>query len=395
MADQNTQNNTNNQTVAQVSPSDALIKGHVGFWRTIQGTKMRIVYTTLTGKIKVKSSGIFLNFPWRLKPVEISLDKKKIDTPERTCNTLGVNGSTGPQVSYDTDYYVSIVDSAKFMDAVYSHDGQVTSAEVRRFIADKVDQITQDFIRTHDYQRLIASKSVDMMATIGQKTNGSYPAGTLNAELLDTYGVEISAVTFVARPPKTLLDEATRTKVEEQKKLTAAQEQERLRVEAEGKAERMGLMATAEAKRVTAVGRAEATAIGAVKGADPTQVALAKEQTKQAQAYAQGTATVYAFQGGQPGMMMGMPGMYGQPGQPAAQTVGQPGQQQSVRTQPSRRPVDWSILPDSEYLTAEDSAQLAAERGASIAPGGRYHISYLSDEEKQRYKVAAEKGKTK
>ena len=51
--------------------------------------------------------------------------------------------------------------------------------------------------------------------------------------------------------------------------------------------------------------------------------------------------------------------------------------------------IDWKSLPDDEYLSAEDSLRLAQERGMVLTPGGRYHISYLTEEEKKRYKVAA------
>lgn len=399
MAGQNT-----NQNPTQ-NPNETLITtGIVGLFHTISGTKTKIVYTNLfTGEIKVKSGGFFFNFPWRKKAIKVNLDQQKIDTSEKQAFTLGgtaPNGAVqvGPQVSYDTDYYVRVVNPEKFMDSAYAG----SASQILKTIGDILDQKVQDYIKTQQYDTLIAHNSVDFLNQIGNRAlTGAFPANSLNQQLLDTYGVEVTKITFQVKPPQQLVEAAAKTRqaVEDQKRIKIEQETERMRIETE--ADRIKKLSDARAQETREVGKAKAEVLGDTASAlgqtlDPT----ATKDVMVADAFANGSNKGIMTIGGsgtQQTMDVAALGqIIGQTIANALPTQQQAGQQlQAGQQQQPQQPFDWASLPDTEYLTAEDSAALAAERGKGIQPGARYHISYLTADEKKRYCVAADKGKTR
>lgn len=411
MADNNT-NPTPQQDQQQVQ--DNLTEGIVGLFHTISGTKTKIVYTNLfTGKIHVKSGGFFFNFPWRRRPVKISLDQHKIDTICRKTTTLGTGGnSVGPMVDYDTDYFIKVVDPEKFMDVAYS----TSPEQIRKNIGDILDQKIQDYIRVQDYDTLIRQSSVDFLSQIGSRTNGAFPPHSLNQELLENYGLEVTRLTFKVRPPQELIAEVTKTKQAEQAAKTAEQESRRKQIEATGQAEATRIAAAAEADKERFKGAALAQNIAAwiasgmtneqiaaklanqelVNGTNPHTIVMATAAAQQQ--LQQGSMGNNAFD---MTMMLQLFNQMMQQNQaqqqPQQQSQQQPQQQQVQSQQQQAQPssVDWASLPDNEYLSAEDSARLASERGQTIQAGGRYHISLLSEEEKTRYQVASAKTNTR
>lgn len=417
MANNNANPNPQPQPNPQPAPEHGeFTEGVVGLFHTISGTKTKIVYTNLfTGKIHVKSGGFFFNFPWRRKPVKISLDQHKIDTVCRKTTTLGTGGNNvGPMVDYDTDYFIKIVDPEKFMDVAYS----TSPEQIRRNIGDILDQKIQDYIRVQDYDTLIRQSSVDFLSQIGSRVNGVFPANSLNQELLENYGLEVTRLTFKVRPPQELIAEVTRTKQAEQEAKTAEQESRKRQIEATGQAEATRIAAAAEADKERFKGAALAQNIAAwiasgmtneqiaaklanqelVNGTNPHTIimatAAAQQQVQQGQIGGSAFDMTLMLQLFNQMMQQNQVQQQAQPqaqqtqSQPQTQTQTQTQQQGQAQQQPQAS-VNWSTLPDSEYLSAEDSARLAAERGETIQAGGRYHISLLSDEEKTRYQVAA------
>lgn len=413
MADNNANQNGNNTQNPQ--QTDEFIEGVVGLFHTISGTKTKIVYTNLfTGKIHVKSGGFFFNFPWRKKPVKISLDQHKIDTICRRTTTVGTGGNNiGPMVDYDTDYFIKIVDPEKFMDVAYSR----SAADIKRNIGDILDQKIQDYIRNQPYDSLVRQSSVDFLSEIGARINGAFPPGSLNQELLENYGLEVSRITFKVKPPQELIDEVAKTKQAEQAARTAEQERIKREIEARGQAEATRITAEAEAEKERLKGAALASNIASwiaagmtneqiatklanqelVNGTNPHTIimaaAAAQQQTQQAPGV-MGNAYDMTLMLNLFNQIMQQNQTQQQP--PAQQQPPQSQQNVQAGQQPQPAPqVDWDSLPDDEYLTAEDSARLAAERGDVLLPGGRYHISYLTDEQKTRYSVAAQRGNTR
>lgn len=409
MANNNNANPTPEQQQQQQTPEHVNItEGIVGLFHTISGTKTKIVYTNLfTGKIHVKSGGFFFNFPWRRKPVKISLDQHKIDTICRKTTTLGTGGnSVGPMVDYDTDYFIKVVDPEKFMDVAYS----TSPDQIKKNIGDILDQKIQDFIRIQDYDSLIRQSSVDFLSQIGSRdVNGVFPANSLNQELLENYGLEVTRLTFKVRPPQELIAEVTRTKQAEQAARTAEQESRRRQIEAQGQAEVTRIHSAAEAEKIRLEGEALAQNIAAWIASGMTNEQIAKKLANHELVNGRNEHTIIMAAADQAQQQAGsgafnatlMMQLFNQMMQQhqAQQQVQQPPQQQvQQQTQQQQQPtstVNWAVLPDDEYLSAEDSVSLAAERGQTIAPGGRYHISLLTDEEKTRYHVAAQRGNTR
>lgn len=411
-ANQNAQNGAqNNQQTREFT------EGVVGLFHTISGTKTKIVYTNLfTGKIHVKSGGFFFNFPWRKKAVKISLDQHKVDTVCRRTTTVGTGGNNiGPEVDYDTDYFIKIVDPEKFMDVAYS----TSPSEIKRNIGDILDQKVQDYIRSQSYDALIRHSSVNFLSAIGDRVNGVFPPGSLNQELLENYGLEVTKITFKVKPPQELIAEATRTKQAEQATRTAEQESRRREIEAQGQAQVTRIAAEAEAEKERLKGAALAQNISGWIAAGMTNEQIAQKLANQELVNGINPNTIVMAtsavqqQGSLPGqnstfdmtamlqlfykmMQQNQPQQQQPQQQDQQQSNQQQGvQQQSQQAQQQSTQVDWASLPDSEYLSAEDSARLAAERGENLLPGARYHISFLSDEEKQRYQVAAQAGRTR
>ncbi len=403
-------NQNQNPQQGQPQSSNDITEGVVGFFRTISGTKTKIVYTNIfTGEIKVKSRGIFFNFPWKSRPVRISLDQHKIDTVCGRTTTLGTGGNTvGPEIDYDTDYFVKIVDPGKFMDVAYS----TSPEQIKKNIGDILDQKIQDYIRSHEYDTLIRQSSIDFMDEIGKRTNtGAFPTGTLNQELLEHYGMEVSKITFKVRPPKELLEEATKAKQAELATKTAENERKRREIEAQADADVTRIKAAAVAEQERLKGEAIAKNIASwiaagmtneqiasqlvnhelVNGVNPNTIVLASSAVQQ-----NGSVPGQNAAFDMTTMLQLFSKMLQQQQASQQQTVQQqPSQQQPVQQQQAPEDADWASQPDTEYLTAEDSAKLAAERKTTIVPGGRYHILHLNDEERTRYCVAADKGKTK
>lgn len=415
MADNNANPNPQNSQNPQTSE---FAEGVVGLFHTISGTKTKIVYTNLfTGKIVVKSGGFFLNFPWRRKAVKISLDQHKVDTICRKSTTVGTGGnSIGPEIDYDTDYFIKIVDPEKFMDVAYS----TSTAQIQRNIGDMLDQKIQDYIRQQPYDVLIRHSSIDFLNEIGARVNDVFPPNTLNQELLDKYGLEVTRITFKVRPPQALVDEAMKTKQAEQATRTAEQEKRRKEIEAQSQAQVTRINAQAEADKERLRGAVLAQNISSWISAGMTNEQIAMKLANQELVNGVNPNTIVMAtsaiqqQGFLPGQnasfdMAGMLQLFNKiMQQQAAQNQvqyqgqpmgGQPAQQQSLQQQPAQRQAlssqDWASLPDTEYLTEEDSVKLAAERGEQILPSARYHISYLTAEEKTRYQVAAQKGNTR
>lgn len=400
--------NNQNQNQTQTPQQDELVNGVVGLFHTISGRKTRIVYTNIfTGQLKVKASGLFFNFPWRIRPVTVSLNDQKVDTPERKTHTRTIvnpDGSVsyGPEICYDVDYFLKIEDPVLFMSAVEA-DG---SATIRKDIGDKLDQLIRDYIILESYDALISSGSVNFEQQINQAQAGHQ---SLAAQLRNDYGVKISSVMLRLKPPRELIDEANKTKVAEQASRTAAAEAQKARITAQGEADVTRITAEAQAEKDKTAGAALAINISSwiaagmtneqiaeklrsealVNGANPNTIVLANA-INSAGAANQGLdpVTIMALFNA----MMRQQNVNGQ--QP---TVGQPTSvgQQSVSSSSQPSSVDWSSLSDDFYLTAEDSAKLAAERGVQIQPGGRYHIGLLNADEKTRYVVASQKGRTR
>ncbi len=398
MADQN-QNSQQNQQ--QNSPAE-LVRGVVGFFSTVKGSKVKIVYTNVfTGKIKVKSGGLFFNFPWRTSPVEISLEQHKIDTVCRKTTTR-IGNDVGPEVDYDTDYFIKVVDPSKFMDSSYSQSVE----QVRKNIGEILDQKIQDYIRSSEYDTLIHQPSIDFLDQIGKRTStGAFPTGSLNQFLLEQYGIGVAHVTFKIRLSKEIQD-AINARKQASEQAKAEDEKRKVKVTAaKADAEVKKIQAETDANVARLMGEASGAALRseleAYKGIIPDEQ---MGSVVQAREIAKSKGTIIHSVGGSTattdalttGMMMGRGFAMQNTEQPVQQQQPQqqpPAQQQPQQQAPSQ--VDWSAVSDDEYLTAEDSAQLAAERKTTILPGGRYHISYLTEEEKKRYCVASAKGKTK
>ncbi len=386
--------NQNPQNGAQ--PQQELTEGVVGLFHTISGTKTKIVYTNLfTGKIQVKSGGFFFNFPWRTKPVKISLDQQKVDTVCRKSTTLGLDGqSVGPEVSYDTDYFIKIVDPQKFMDVAYSN----SPSQIKKNIGEMLDQKIQDYIRKQSYTAFITQNSVDFLNHIGQRQNGVFPPGSLNQELLEQYGIEVTKITFKVRPPQRLIDEA-------EKMIQAKQAADR--AEIDQKRQITEAKTAAESKKLTS-----GTDIELFRSKlEVLRSTLTPEQTTEyltTEAIANGTGStnVNLFKGDFGGSKPSADTIF------LGQTIGAKIEEGFSRIQSTQAPQSapqsqqprqstpltleqWASLPDDEYLTHEDSLKLAQERKTTIVEGARYRISLLTEEEKTRYQVAAEKGKTK
>ena len=148
----------NNQPQTQQPQQDELVRGVVGCFHTISGNKTRIVYTNVfTGKLHVKERGLFFNFPWRIRPVTVSLDQQKVDTAERMTHTASTGTSTGPSVSYDTDYFLKIVDPVKFVESTES----TSPSAIRKTIGDLLDQKIRDYIITQDYATLMQQGAIN------------------------------------------------------------------------------------------------------------------------------------------------------------------------------------------------------------------------------------------
>lgn len=401
----------NNQPQAQQTQQDELVKGVVGFFHTISGSKTRIVYTNvLTGNLHVKTKGLFWNWPWRIRPVTVSLDQQKVDTPERTTHTASTGTSTGPTISYDTDYFLKIVDPVKFVEATESR----SASEIRRTIGDLLDQKIRDYIITQDYATLMGRGAIDFATQLSSGTP------SLAQQIRDDYGVEVRNVMFRVKPPKSLVEEANKTALAQQAQRTATAEAERDRIAALGRAQVTTITADAEKQRLELEGAALAQNIQSWIGAGMTNeqvaVKLANEAltngTNQNTIVVASAAANGAVAGANPNFdMAAMMALFTQimQRQQAQNGAAQVSGVNNVAPAPapavssaaaSQQPdqVDWASLPDDEYLTAEDSAALAAERraknlpDATILPGARFHISLLSAEEKKHYVVASQKG---
>lgn len=400
----------NNQPQAAQQPQqDELIRGVVGCFHTLSGNKTRIVYTNVfTGKLHVKERGLFFNFPWRIRPVTVSLDQQKVDTAERMTHTASTGTSTGPSVSYDTDYFLKIVDPVKFVESAES----MSASAIRKTIGDLLDQKIRDYIITQDYATLMQQGAFNFAAQLNLGTP------SLATQILNDYGVEVRNIMFRVKPPKNLVEEANKTAHARQAQQTAREEAERQRLEAEGKARVTEITADAEKKRIEAEGAALAQNMQRWIAAGMTNEQIAQKLANEALTNGTNPNTfVFANAGQQMGTDMsalfamvtaamrqqqqmqqgnGM-GAVNNGNQQSVQQSNNAGATNNGNQQNSTVPdtIDWDSLNDDEYLTAEDSAALAAERGQRILERGRYHISLLTSAEKQRYVVASQKGRTR
>lgn len=392
----------NNQPQTQQPQQDELVRGVVGCFHTISGNKTRIVYTNVfTGKLHVKERGLFFNFPWRIRPVTVSLDQQKVDTAERMTHTASTGTSTGPSVSYDTDYFLKIVDPVKFVESTES----TSPSAIRKTIGDLLDQKIRDYIITQDYATLMQQGAINFATQLNVGTP------SLAQQILDDYGVEVRNIIFRVKPPKNLVEEANKTAHARQAQQTAREEAERQRLEAEGRAKVTEIDATAGAKKMDIETAAVARYIEAVIGAGLTNEQVAAKLVNEALTNGTNPNTIVVASAAANGNVAGANpdfnmattmSLFNMMMQRAQQNnnqgMGQPVQQAPVFQQQNvanTRAIDWDALDDNVYLTPEDSAALAAERGKTIAPGSRYPISMLTDDEKQRYTVAAQKGITR
>jgi len=397
--------NNQNQQPQQQPQQDELVRGVVGLFHTISGNKTRIVYTNVfSGQIHVKQGGLYINWPWRIRPVTVSLDQQKVDTSERITHTASTGTSTGPTVSYDSDYFLKIVDPAKFVESTES----MSAAAIRRTIGDLLDQKIRDYIITQDYATLMGRGAIDFATQLNSGTP------SLAQQILDDYGVEVRNIMFRVKPPKNLVDEANKTAEARQAQQTAIAAAERDRLEAEGRARVTAITAGAEKTRIEAEGAALAQNMqkwiaagmtteqiamklaneALTNGTNPNTVVIAAANAQNA------TGTNPSFD--MATMMAMFNTMMRQNQQQVSQQQVQQAPQQQVQQAPQQQAqqapqgqVDWDSLPNDFYLTAEDSSALAAERGINIVPGGRFHISNLTPEEKTRYVVASQKGRTR
>ena len=216
---------------------------------------------------------------------------------------------------------------------------------------------------------------------------------------------------FRVKPPKNLVEEANKTAHARQAQQTAREEAERQRLEAEGRAKVTEIDATAGAKKMDIETAAVARYIEAVIGAGLTNEQVAAKLVNEALTNGTNPNTIVVASAAANGNVAGANpdfnmattmSLFNMMMQRAQQNnnqgMGQPVQQAPVFQQQNvanTRAIDWDALDDNVYLTPEDSAALAAERGKTIAPGSRYPISMLTDDEKQRYTVAAQKGITR
>lgn len=389
----------NNQPQAQQPQQDELVKGVVGFFHTVSGNKTKIVYTNvITGNLHVKEKGLFWNWPWRIRPVTVSLDQQKVDTPERLTHTASTGTSTGPTISYDTDYFLKIVEPVKFVEATES----MSASAIRKTIGDLLDQKIRDFIITQDYATLMGQGAINFAAHL----NAGTPS--LSQQIRDDYGVEVRNIMFRVKPPKALVEEANKTALAQQAQQTATAEAERDRIAAVGRAQVTTITADAEKQRLELEGAALAQNIQSWISAGMTNDQIATKLANEALTNGTNPNTiVFAGReaaGANPSFdmaatlsMFNMIMQRQQQNQQAAPQTNNAGPSNNVGQQQasSSSQVDWSSLDNDEYLTAEDSAALSAERGQTIVAGGRYHISYLTAEEKQRYVVASQKGRTR
>lgn len=376
---------------------EQVITGKVGLFGHIIGDKAQIVYSNLlSGDIHVKGKGIFFNFPWKVKAVQISLDDYRIDTKPRAIQTKDPNGSGfGPEVFVDADYTVRIADSEKFMNAVYGNNNQNISASyVRSMIGIKLDEMVAIYIKNLTYEEAVRQTSPNLMMLLNQIENNGL---SIKQNLFNLYGVEVADMTVLINEDEKLKNARKDTKEAEEKKKTSA-------IENATRLERAQTDSAIEKIKGETAAQVEGAKFAARKDA-LTDEQLSAEQTTdiiKAESLANGQGTTRVFYStGDAGVSQTVMGadVFGQVvGDALKETLSQfqqqsqPAQQQTQQqqTQSTQANVDWSKLPDTEYLSAEDSARLAAERGEQLLPGGRYHISLLNDAEKQRYHVAAQ-----
>lgn len=379
-----------NQNPQQQAESDELVRGVLGFFHPISGRRTTVVYTNFfTGKIHVKKGGLFLGFPWNVKAVEISLNQQKVDTPERITHTATTNGTTGPSVSYDTDYFIKIVDPELFMERAYS----TSARQVRKVIGEKLDQKIRDYIVARSYDDLMRQSSVDFLTEVQRVVNGH----SIASEIEDEYGVEIVSIQFKVKPPKALVDEANKRRQEVAAQETASAERLRKQIEEEGKAERLIIeeRAKAEAEKQHVEVQAFRVSQMIASGMQSQQVAQVIANEALTNGTNPNTVVIAAANAlnasGSAGPTFDVASMTAMVNAIMNQQRSQQSSQQQTQQQSQQQQAftDWSSLSDEEYLSAEDSVRLSQERGERIQPGGRYHISYLTEAEKARYHVAA------
>lgn len=242
-------NQNNNQTIAD----NQIVQGELGLFNTISGKKTKVVYTNFfTGKVCEFKRGFFINFPWRVRPVKVSLSATKIDTVERTAHTAPPTGtvgtySAGPSITYDIDYFIKVVDPVKYVEAVESKN----AAEIRKNIGSMLDQTIRDYIIKRDYDTLLAMREINVYEELKKDRTGGRPS--IAQALKDEYGIEICDIECKLQPSRELLAQADKTAVAEQAVKTAEAEQRRMNIEATEEAKRAKLDADKEAYRVKTV----------------------------------------------------------------------------------------------------------------------------------------------
>ncbi len=399
MADTSQNNQNQNNQNNQQPQKETLARGFLGLFSVVTPPK-KIAYAGLDGEITVVSKGLFFKFPWFIKPIEIVVGdgmKAKIDTPKRTSITRAARGTAvGPEVEYDTDYRYKVVDAEKLARFIYGQrDGITDERGLKEIVGDKIDQAVSDYIRTTDYNTLLSkSTSVDYLARLVGRRGGSgtFDPSSLNAEFLDKYGIEVTDVYLSIRPPQALVDAAKQQKQTEL-------ERERRKVEAEGQAAVMDIQSQAEAKKIQTLGAAQVSVdkqsleAAVTSGVTPDVAYGEREKTRRAGSYK--NATVFEGVGGM-APMMGYPMFGGY--QPGSYQAGS-GQSTTILSPllsktPQEQEEYYRNLSDDEYLSVEDSAALAAERG--VVPklsGYRFSIRQLTEDEKKRYHAASAKPK--
>lgn len=399
MADNNT-NNPSEELMRQ--RNEQIVNGGKvrGPFVTVKTGTVLVATNMFTGQIIEKSMGLKIIWPWLRDARISSTHSQPLFTP--TSSTLT---SDNLRVSFDTDYMFKIVDQTKYASRVMANrEGTSMNEEAIKTIGRILDQLVKDHIRQQNSDSFRQTTSLSLNNLLGtQLGNGR----TVEDDLEENFGIKITKMLIKdITLPKEITEAAAQAKEAEARRaieIKDAEAQAKItRTTAQAEADKTKMLAEAQAeqiKQMLAAGLTEtsmATKLAneaLTNGTNPHTIVLAAAQAKGQAAQSNPQFDMAAMLALFNQMMQ-----QNQQNVQSVQTAASTAQQTPTPPPASPEPtVDFASLPDDEYLTAEDSIVLARERGeeSRLAPGGRYHISFLTDDQKARYSVAAQKGKAK
>lgn len=364
-----------------------------------QGTVL-VATNLFTGRIVEKSPGLTVIWPWLRSPRISSTHSQALFTPP--CTTLTSDNLT---VSFDSDYMFKIIDQKTYEARVMAtREGTSMSEEAIKTVGRILDQLVKDHIKAQnsDSFRNTTSISLDGLLTT-TLSNGR----TVEEDLEENFGIKITKMLIKdISLPKEITEAASKQKAAESRRNMEIRD-------AEAKATVTKTIADAEAYATTTLAEAKGNEIKQMidSGLSPDAVAikLANEALTNGTnphtivlAAAQAQNQIGAQFGNNSSFDMAvmiqlfnqmMQQNHDKPAVPPTSVPesSAPAEQQAA----TESTIDWASLSNDEYLSAEDSLTLAQERKVEIKPGARFHISLLTDAEKARYKVVAEKNRTR